>query len=152
MHGTRSQLMAVSVQTPLSSTARMWHLGDPPNTFSSSGAHATSTSIAYQYPSNNFEPPANLIPTYHQPPSDQVQPQSIAAGPPTPTSSNNLGPSAAPKATKIKKSMSTPNVRGQETADAAALALSADKRRNKLGYHRTSVACGEFNRPPNRPR
>jgi hypothetical protein len=39
--------------------------------------------------------------------------------------------------------MSTPNVRGQASADAAALALSADKRRNKLGYHRTSVACGK---------
>jgi len=47
------------------------------------------------------------------------------------------------KPAKIKRSTSTPNVRGQASADAAALALSAEKRRNKLGYHRTSVACGE---------
>ncbi len=45
----------------------------------------------------------------------------------------------------IKRSASTPNVRGQAAADAAAMSL-ADKRRNKLGYHRTSIACGEFNR------
>ena len=42
----------------------------------------------------------------------------------------------------IKRSASTPNVRGQAAADAAALSLAAEKRRNKLGYHRTSVACG----------
>lgn len=44
----------------------------------------------------------------------------------------------------MKRSASTPNVRGQAAADAAALSLAADKRRNKLGYHRTSVACGTF--------
>ena len=43
----------------------------------------------------------------------------------------------------MKRSASTPNVRGQAAADAAALSLAADKRRNKLGYHRTSVACGK---------
>lgn len=43
----------------------------------------------------------------------------------------------------IKRSASTPNVRGLASADTAGTSL-ADKRRNKLGYHRTSVACGEF--------
>jgi hypothetical protein len=50
----------------------------------------------------------------------------------------------------VKRSISTPNV--QQAAAAAAVAAaslieppySADKRRNKLGYHRTSVACGMF--------
>ena len=37
----------------------------------------------------------------------------------------------------LKRSASTPNVRGGESAMSVA-----DKRRNKLGYHRTSVACG----------
>lgn len=37
----------------------------------------------------------------------------------------------------LKRSASTPNVRGGETGMSVA-----DKRRNKLGYHRTSVACG----------
>lgn len=36
----------------------------------------------------------------------------------------------------LKRSASTPNVRGD---DGMTL---AEKRRNKLGYHRTSVACG----------
>lgn len=36
----------------------------------------------------------------------------------------------------LKRSASTPNVRGD-----AGMSM-ADKRRNKLGYHRTSVACG----------
>ena len=43
----------------------------------------------------------------------------------------------------VKRSASTPNVRGV-AADMAALSYAADKRRNKLGYHRTSVACGTF--------
>ncbi len=41
----------------------------------------------------------------------------------------------------IKRSSSTPNVRGLASSDTAA--SLAEKRRNKLGYHRTSVACGE---------
>ncbi|KAI9878147.1 MAG: hypothetical protein M1830_001754 [Pleopsidium flavum] len=40
----------------------------------------------------------------------------------------------------IKRSSSTPNVRGLASTDTAGMSL-ADKRRNKLGYHRTSVAC-----------
>ena len=47
----------------------------------------------------------------------------------------------------MKRAASTPNIRNQAAADAA-LAASADKRRNKLGYHRTSVACGEFRPSP----
>jgi hypothetical protein len=45
----------------------------------------------------------------------------------------------------VKRSISTPNV--QQAAAAAALiepSYPTDKRRNKLGYHRTSVACGMF--------
>ncbi|KAI4111852.1 MAG: hypothetical protein LQ339_000311 [Xanthoria mediterranea] len=44
----------------------------------------------------------------------------------------------------LKRSASTPNVRGLLTAESS-LSL-ADKRRNKLGYHRTSVACGHCRR------
>ena len=53
-------------------------------------------------------------------------------------SSNSLGMPST-----VKRSASTPNVRGQAAADAAGLSF-ADKRRNKLGYHRTSVACGKL--------
>ena len=41
----------------------------------------------------------------------------------------------------LKRSASTPNVRGD-----AGMSM-ADKRRNKLGYHRTSVACGTYLSP-----
>ncbi|KAL8636415.1 MAG: hypothetical protein Q9228_006184 [Teloschistes exilis] len=42
----------------------------------------------------------------------------------------------------LKRSASTPNVRGL-IASENGLSM-ADKRRNKLGYHRTSVACGRY--------
>ena len=44
--------------------------------------------------------------------------------------------------TSMKRSASTPNVRGHHSGDAGM--TLAEKRRNKLGYHRTSVACGMF--------
>ncbi|KAL6721891.1 hypothetical protein ACLMJK_000996 [Lecanora helva] len=40
----------------------------------------------------------------------------------------------------LKRSASTPNVRGMPNVDSGM--TLAEKRRNKLGYHRTSVACG----------
>lgn len=47
---------------------------------------------------------------------------------------------------EIKRSASTPHIRGLALSDSSGLSptqqSSADKRRNKLGYHRTSVACG----------
>ena len=43
----------------------------------------------------------------------------------------------------MKRAMSTPNVRSVAGDDALAASL-AEKRRNKLGYHRTSVACGQL--------
>ena len=48
-----------------------------------------------------------------------------------------------PVGSVIKRSASSPNVRGMSSASESAAAL-AEKRRNKLGYHRTSVACGEY--------
>ena len=45
--------------------------------------------------------------------------------------------------TSLKRSASTPNVRGHHSGDAGM--TLAEKRRNKLGYHRTSVACGRMN-------
>ncbi|KPI36967.1 uncharacterized protein AB675_5966 [Cyphellophora attinorum] len=44
----------------------------------------------------------------------------------------------------VKRAMSTPDVRG---LGVEGIALSAaDKKRNKLGYHRTAVACGHCRR------
>jgi hypothetical protein len=41
---------------------------------------------------------------------------------------------------EIRRSASTPQIRGLAQVESALSA--ADKRRNKLGYQRTSIACG----------
>lgn len=48
------------------------------------------------------------------------------------------------KALKLRRSHSTPNVRpqGMNEADADSLGLSGEKKRNRLGYARTNMACG----------
>ncbi|KAL2064857.1 hypothetical protein VTL71DRAFT_3997 [Oculimacula yallundae] len=139
--------MAVSVQAPFYSKTGMWNLGNPPNTYSPSEPEQNPASMSYQYPipSSGLEP-SNMIPGFHHPTMDHGQPTSPAQMNPNSPSMKNRGNAAASKSAKIKRSTSTPNVRGQASADAAALALSAEKRRNKLGYHRTSVACGHCRR------
>lgn len=52
-------------------------------------------------------------------------------------------------ASSVKRSLSSPNVQqaavmSAEGKSSPALSYSAGKGRNKLGYHRTSVACGTF--------
>ncbi len=44
---------------------------------------------------------------------------------------------------EIRRSLSTPHMRSLALGESGALSPTSDKRRNKLGYHRTSVACGE---------
>ncbi|POS85480.1 hypothetical protein EPUL_002298, partial [Erysiphe pulchra] len=48
------------------------------------------------------------------------------------------------KSTIVNKSVSS--LRGSTSTDTNSLALSTEKKRNKLGYHRTSVACGHCRR------
>jgi hypothetical protein len=43
----------------------------------------------------------------------------------------------------LRRSASTPHIRGVALTDSGPLSPTSEKRRNKLGYHRTSVACGE---------
>lgn len=50
-------------------------------------------------------------------------------------------PWASMKSTIVSKAVSS--LRGSTSTDTNSLALSTEKKRNKLGYHRTSVACGE---------
>jgi len=47
------------------------------------------------------------------------------------------------KAAVIRRSSSTPHMRNLALGAASDLSPTGDKRRNKLGYHRTSVACGK---------
>ncbi|KAL1631806.1 hypothetical protein SLS56_004327 [Neofusicoccum ribis] len=42
----------------------------------------------------------------------------------------------------IKRSSSTPHMRALALGESSPISPNSDKRRNKLGYHRTSVACG----------
>jgi hypothetical protein len=123
----------------------MWNLGDPPSAFSSTGSDGIPLSMSYQYTLGNsgLESSSNIVPSFHNPILDSTQPASPSLVKAVSPALKNKIVSVANKSAKIRKSMSTPNVRGQATADAAALALSAEKRRNKLGYHRTSVACGK---------
>lgn len=122
----------------------MWNMSDPSVDFSTTGPDVGPASMAYQYPlpSSGMDSPSNMIPSLdHLPLEEEPASPPALAKPASPTNRPNSAPS---KAAKVKRSISTPNVRGQATADAAALALSAEKKRNKLGYHRTSVACGEY--------
>lgn len=62
-----------------------------------------------------------------------------------------LSPSSARRRTSIrggmpgimKRAVSSPNVRDLANLDTSAMS-NAEKKRNKLGYHRTAVACGKF--------
>lgn len=44
----------------------------------------------------------------------------------------------------IKRSSSTPHMRALALGESSPISPNSDKRRNKLGYHRTSVACGKL--------
>jgi hypothetical protein len=47
------------------------------------------------------------------------------------------------KTSIIRRSSSTPHMRNMALGTTSELSPTGDKRRNKLGYHRTSVACGK---------
>lgn len=51
------------------------------------------------------------------------------------------------KTATIRRSSSTPHMRNLPLGTPSDLSPTGDKRRNKLGYHRTSVACGKQARP-----
>jgi hypothetical protein len=135
--------MAVSVQIPYSSSPSMWHLKQPAAAFPTDFDGPTDNALYY-----NAGPlePSSVIPMYHHSVSGEQSPITSVE---SPVLSKYHDSTSLSKNSKIKRSISTPNVRGQASSDVAHLALSADKRRNKLGYHRTSVACGIYsNFPP----
>jgi len=129
--------MAVSVQAPLYPSLSMWHLNQPSTTFPV--GYDNPTENAPYYNATPLEP-SSIIPMYHQTMGDEQNSVNTRL---SPLQVKHQEPTSASKASKLKRSMSTPNVRGQVSSDSAALSFSADKKRNKLGYHRTSVACGK---------
>ena len=89
--------------------------------------------------------PANLghetVPsplTYHQFPMPRLDMEAVANA-----DKRRPPPKSNPSSAGVKRSISSPNVRSLSASSDSA-AMSADKRRNKLGYHRTSVACGTY--------
>jgi len=135
----------LGVQAALSSKTGSWNLARP--ILTTPGFSRPMTSImSYQYPLPPPDvdvSPSNLVNNYQLPvlaPPNHSQPLNKA-------SPMRRGASGPAKGGKIKRSSSSPNVRGQARADqpeSAFISLADEKRRNKLGYHRTSVACGWF--------
>ena len=107
--------------------------------------------MSYQYPPppppNGAEmdiPPPGYIPGYGVP-QPGASPMDMRPGQESPMSLKDRKDSLSQASLKkIKRSVSTPNVRSQQNpSDHSSMGMSSDKRRNKLGYHRTSVACGK---------
>lgn len=109
-------------------------------------ANSMTALMSYQYPLPTSRPdldgpPGDLANRFNP---QVVEPPSQQPLPPKPSSPvQNRSIAVGQRHAKMKRSLSTPNVRGQSISDAAA-AAAAEKRRNKLGYHRTSVACGKL--------
>jgi hypothetical protein len=47
---------------------------------------------------------------------------------------------------ELRRSTSTPHMRNMALGNSGELSPTSNKARNKLGYHRTSVACGKLNK------
>jgi hypothetical protein len=139
-----------SMQLPPSFSKEYWGQGDNTTATSTGTAGADYQSQKHNSTVNSSAP----FTPQHPPPSHSTgAPASL-----NPPQHSNSGTwrrrltktrSLTTMASSVKRSLSTPNV--QHAAAAAAEVVSkmsdpqyTDKRRNKLGYHRTSVACGTF--------
>jgi hypothetical protein len=118
--------------------------------------------MSYQYPpppsQNGAEmemPSSGYLPSFQLPPPPPSSGMDMIPSPESSTRSLDRRDSLS-RNMKLNRSMSTPNVRAlpvpqsapqpqqqPSVHDQTALSLAAEKKRNKLGYHRTSVACGE---------
>ncbi|KAK8027949.1 hypothetical protein PG991_005005 [Apiospora marii] len=118
--------------------------------------------MSYQYPPPPQDgaemdlPHAGYLSSYATPSASSMEVRNRTAHPPQPHSPARdilmplvQGRHSVQKSSKLRRAFSTPNVRkqGANDPDNGHLALSSsEKRRNKLGYHRTSVACGHCRR------
>ena len=163
--------MAVVAPPPPKSNSDTWGPGNSSIYRAVPPAPAPMTEImSYSYP----EPPRQNGADMDLPPSGYAP---SYPGHPTTSSGMSIRPSpdagipsreradSFSNSIKLKRSLSTPTAgtppsqlsvlqsqTAQQTAsEQNALALASEKRRNKLGYHRTSVACGKFRwTPPKR--
>jgi hypothetical protein len=155
--------MAVVAPPPFKPNLDLWGSSDSAIYPAASSAPMTDI-MSYQYPpppsQNGAEmdiPPPGYMSNYSVPPqapSGMDMRPSPDSGIPSRERSDSFS-----RSMKLKRSISTPTVgpplsqpaaqqspaaQQQTTAEQNALALAGEKRRNKLGYHRTSVACGKF--------
>jgi hypothetical protein len=146
--------MAVVAPPPFRSQPELW--GSVDASIAEVDLTDSMTHMSYQYPppppaqngaAMDLAPAAGYLADYNSLPASSDM-----------DARSSLDSNAQDLDKKLTRSMSTPTVRpGQPVpppqqvgadvmgADAASLALASEKRRNKLGYHRTSVACGKSN-------
>ncbi|KAF9698308.1 hypothetical protein EKO04_003666 [Ascochyta lentis] len=90
-------------------------------------------------------------PTSIQSPTDHLEFRNTLTGPESTTQANQH-PSKKRRSSKskipgeLRRSTSTPHMRNLALATSGELSPTSNKARNKLGYHRTSVACGHCRR------
>lgn len=91
--------------------------------------------------------PTSSEPTPVAPPSSSAQPD-VAGGTSTAESLTKKRKASKTKTpTELRRAVSTPHIRNLAIGEPGGISpTTADKRRNKLGYHRTSVACGHCRR------
>ncbi|KAF2036072.1 hypothetical protein EK21DRAFT_52410 [Setomelanomma holmii] len=105
---------------------------DPPNHSPEVSARVTDNS-SIQSPEDRLQPKPTSI---GQEPNGQSQ---LA-------SSKKRRPSKSKAPGELKRSTSTPHMRNLALGNSGELSPTSNKPRNKLGYHRTSVACGHCRR------
>ena len=154
--------MAVVAPPPLTSNRGIW--GPSDSAIYPSVPPAPMTDImSYQYPpppsQNGADmdvPPSGYLTNYSVPP--QTSPgMDMRSGPDSGIPSRDRSDSLS-KSLKLKRSITTsavgppqsqppaqlpPTPQQSAASNQDPLGLAGEKRRNKLGYHRTSVACGK---------
>ncbi|KAG7043618.1 fungal Zn binuclear cluster domain containing protein [Colletotrichum scovillei] len=105
--------------------------------------------MSYPYPSHFLPlgsdmevPNSGFAPSYDAPGSGQA---SMDQGTREPTDQERRDSILQASRRKSKRSMNKPNVRLRQAniSDSSQSGQAGDKKRNKLGYHRTSVACDQ---------
>jgi hypothetical protein len=88
---------------------------------------------------NSFQSPADY--THSKPilPGQDLSTHQLASKKRRSSKSKNVG--------ELRRSTSTPHMRNAALGNSGDLSPTSNKPRNKLGYHRTSVACGKEDAP-----
>jgi hypothetical protein len=110
-----------------------------------------TTNMSYSPPNHSPEDSAHVTDAnFTQSPVDHFQSKSAMAGDEQSTLSHHLSSkkrrsSKSKVPGELRRSTSTPHMRNLALGNSGELSPTSNKPRNKLGYHRTSVACGRLN-------